>query len=138
MAATSCEDILLAKDNMVREFCKAILELRHNKYTALVQSVIYYLNHNYSKKCSLADLAEEMEVSENRLAAIFKKEVGVSLSAYLTKIRVQSAAHLLLNGQMQVSDIAASVGIADPNYFVKLFKKEFGETPTAYRRRYIS
>lgn len=138
MTAKSCEDIHLAKDNMIRDFCKAILELRNNKYTALVQSTIYYLNRNYSKKCSLADLAEEMEVSKSRLAAAFKKEVGTSFSAYLAKIRVQSAAHLLLNGKIQVSDIAASVGVDDPNYFVKLFKKEFGETPTAYRRRYIS
>jgi YesN/AraC family two-component response regulator len=47
------------------------------------------------------------------------------------------AAELLRKGQMAVGDISAAVGINDPNYFVKLFKKEFGETPSAFRKRHV-
>ena len=133
--ATSTEEILLAKDKMVRNFCKAIREIRDNKYSARVQCILYYINHDYAKSISFLDLSYDLNVSENRLIASFKKEVGTTPNAYLTKIRMQKAAHLLINERMTVADVSNTVGISDSNYFVKLFKKEFGLTPTDYRKR---
>jgi AraC-like DNA-binding protein len=138
IGAKSTEDILLAKEKMVRNFCKAIREIRENKYSARVQSTLYFLNHEYQKPINFSELSEELNVSENRLILSFKKEVGTTPNAYLTKIRMQNAAHLLINGSMSVSDVSNAVGIGDSNYFVKLFKKEFGETPTVYRKRHTN
>ncbi len=134
--AISTEEILLAKEKMVRKFCKAIREIRENKYSARVQSILYYLNHDYAEPISFLELSDDLNVSENRLISSFKKEVGTTPNAYLTKIRMQNAAHLLINGRMTVGDVSNAVGISDSNYFVKLFKKEFGMTPTAYRKRH--
>ncbi len=136
--AKSTEEILLAKEKMVRNFCKAIRKIRETKYSARVQSIMYYLNHNYVKPISFSELSKDLNVSENRLISSFKKEVGITPNAYLAKIRMQNAAYLLANGNMSVGDVSNAVGISDSNYFVKLFKKEFGETPTAYRRRKIT
>jgi Response regulator containing CheY-like receiver domain and AraC-type DNA-binding domain len=138
MGAKTTEEILLAKEKMVRNFCKAIREIRENKYSARVQSIIYYLNHDYSKLISFSELSKDLNVSENRLISSFKKEVGTTPNAYLTKIRMQNAAHLLVSGGMSVADVSNAVGISDSNYFVKLFKKELGETPTEYRKRHTT
>jgi YesN/AraC family two-component response regulator len=123
---------------MVRNFCRAIREIRENKYSARVQSTLYFLNHNYQNSISFSELSADLNVSENRLISSFKKEMGTTPNAYLTKIRMQNAAHLLINGSMSVSDVSNAVGISDSNYFVKLFKKEFGETPTVYRKRHTN
>lgn len=136
--ANTREDVLLARDNMIRDFCKAIREIRQNKYSALAQSVLYCLNHEYSHNIDLSELAEDLSISKDRLIKIFKRETGSTPAAYLTKIRMQNAALLLINGTMAISEVSNAVGISDSNYFVKLFKKEFGETPTMYRKRYTT
>lgn len=134
--ASSIEEIRLAKEKMVRNFCRMIREIRENKYSARVQSILYYLKHQYAERISLLELSKELNVSENRLIVSFRKEVGTTPNAYLTKIRMQNAASLLLSGSMTVGDVSNAVGISDSNYFVKLFKKEFGVTPTAYRKKH--
>ena len=136
--ATAVEEIHLAEEIMIRDFCKAIREIRENKYSALVQSVLYCLNHEYSGNVNLTELAEELDISETRLTKTFKKELGVTPAAYLTKVRMKNAAALLISGTMAVSAVSSAVGISDSNYFVKLFKKEFGETPSAYRKRHTT
>jgi len=136
--AKNTEEILLAKEKLVINFCKAIRELRENKYSARVQSTLYYLRHYYSKPINLSDISADLNVSKNRLISSFKKEVGITPNAYLTKIRMQNAAQLLISGNMLISDISNLVGISDSNYFVKLFKKEFGVTPTEYRKRHTT
>ena len=136
--AKTVGDIMIAKEIMIRDFCKAIREMRENKYSALVQSVLYCLNHDYSSSIDLLSLSNELGISESRLIKNFKKEIGLTPSAYLAKIRMQKAALLLISGTMSVSEISTAVGISDSNYFVKLFKKEFDEAPTAYRKRHTT
>lgn len=136
--AKTVGDIMIAKEIMIRDFCKAIREMRENKYSALVQSVLYCLNHDYSSSIDLPSLSDELGISESRLVKNFKKEIGLTPSAYLAKIRMQKAALLLISGTMPVSEISTAVGINDSNYFVKLFKKEFDEAPTAYRKRHTT
>lgn len=133
--AMTTEDIMLARDTMIRNFCKAIQEMRKTQHSALVQSVLYYLNHNYQHPIDLSTLASDLDISESNLIRTFKKELGITPAIHLTKIRMHNAASLLVYGTMSISEISSAVGISDSNYFVKLFKREFGETPTAYRKQ---
>ena len=112
--------------------------MRINNYSALVQSVLYHFNQNYNKPISMQSLADDLGTSENRLIIIFKKEIGQTPNAYLMKLRMHKAANLLLSGTMPISEVSAAVGIEDPNYFVKLFKKEFQDTPSTFRKRYTT
>ena len=134
--AKNPDQVLASQDRMIRAFCKAIRDARESRYSALVQMVLYALEHNYAQGISLPRLAEELNVSENHMISVFKKEVGVTPNRYLTTVRMKQAALLLIHGSMTVGSISAAVGIMDSNYFVKLFRNEFGETPTAYRKRH--
>ena len=49
--------------------------------------------------------------------------------------RVERSAGLMLQTNRKISDIAMEVGYEDPRYFMKIFKKVTGETPTDYRAR---
>ena len=55
-------------------------------------------------------------------------------TTYLNQLRVKQAETLLLNGSATIGEISFAVGIEDANYFVKLFKKYNGQTPSEYRR----
>ena len=135
-AARDEQAVLLAKEHLVRNMCKAIREAREKQYSALVQNTLYYLEHEYNKEISIENLSAEFSVSADHLIASFKKETGITPNAYLGQVRMKKAADLLANGSLTVSSVSAAVGINDPNYFVKLFKKEYGETPTAFRKRH--
>lgn len=74
-----------------------------------------------------------VNVSESHLFRTFKKETGMTVTQYIARLRCQNAAGLLRNGDDSIQEIAAFVGYLDGNYFVKVFKKWFGVTPSEYR-----
>ena len=69
--------------------------------------------------------------------AFFRKVKGVTgytPNEYIRVIRMKKAAEFLDKNEMTVSEIAYRVGIDDPFYFSKMFKKQFGVSPTAYQK----
>lgn len=134
--AKSVEEILAAKEKMIREFCHAIHHYKDEKYSFLVQSALYFFDHQYYKDIKLKELADELNVSLNHLISVFRKETGITPNFYLQKSRMKQATNLLSSTDMTMQEISNSVGISDANYFIKVFKKYYGETPTNYRKRY--
>lgn len=57
---------------------------------------------------------------------------------YILKYRIKIAEQMLLANDASVQQIAETVGIADPYYFSRVFKKQNGVSPTAYRQRFIN
>ena len=134
--AKSVEEILTAKEKMIREFCNAIHHYNDEKYSFLVQSALYFFDHQYYKDIKLKELADELNVSLNHLISVFRKETGITPNTYLQKSRMKQASILLSSTDMTMQEISSSVGISDANYFIKVFKKHYGETPSNYRKKY--
>jgi AraC-like DNA-binding protein len=65
----------------------------------------------------------------------FKKHFGISAIEYVVLLRMQHAAFLLGDVNMNVTEVAEAVGYRDIYYFSKLFKKHYGFSPRHYRRR---
>ena len=57
----------------------------------------------------------------------------MSFIDYLTELRMKEAKKLISEGRMKVRDVGAAVGYPNTKYFIRLFKKATGETPTQYR-----
>ncbi|MTK06815.1 MAG: helix-turn-helix transcriptional regulator [Hungatella sp.] len=135
-SAKNVEEILTAKEKMIREFCNAIYHYKDQKYSFLVQSALYFFDHQYYKEIKLKELADELNVSLNHLICEFRKETGFTPNSYLQKNRMKQASILISSTDMTMQEISSSVGISDANYFIKVFKKYYGETPTKYRKKY--
>lgn len=133
--AGSIDEILQAKESMIREFCNAIRDHKNNQYNAVIQSILYYFEHNYYKNINLLELSEELGLSKNYIISEFKKATGITPIAYLRNIRLKHASILLSGTNLSVQEVAEAVGIIDSNYFIKLFKKEYGVTPYLYKKR---
>jgi two-component system response regulator YesN len=58
----------------------------------------------------------------------------VTLTDYINKTRLENSKMLLKSSDLPISVVALNVGYTDPNYFVKLFKKQYGVTPSEYRQ----
>ncbi len=101
-----------------------------------IQRTISYIAEHYSEQITVNNLANISNMSESNFYAAFKKHIGASPIAYINQYRLSIAAEQLTQNSMTVSEISYSVGINDPLYFSKLFKKIYGTTPKKYRNIY--
>lgn len=132
--ANTVEEIDREHERIIRKYCRVIHEYRNKQYSGMVLSAIYCIERQYGKELTVSAIAKELGVTPNHLITCFRKETGITPNAYLCRIRMKKAAKLLAASTDAIQDISAQVGILDANYFAKLFKREYGETPASYRR----
>ena len=95
-----------------------------------------YVKEHYSESgLSIGDVCRTLGVSESYFSSVFKKETGESFVSYLTEYRMETAARLLLETSDKSYVIGKKVGFEDANYFSYVFKKQYGVSPTRYRKR---
>lgn len=113
-----------------------LIELINNsitKYSPVVQQVMNTVNEKYYEELSLKTLSQKYNVNSSYLGQIFNKEVGISFSEYLNRVKNTKAKELILNTNMKINDIAKDVGYLDTSYFYRKFKKYFGICPLTMR-----
>lgn len=93
-----------------------------------------YLHTNISQPLTVADLAKCLECSESTVGRLIRLHTGLSPVNWINQTRIHKARRLLSTTRLPVAHIGTSVGIPDPFYFSKLFKKWTGEPPLAYRK----
>ena len=99
----------------------------------MVGEIMQYLSEHISEKLSLEDIVKEYSINRNLLNQIFIKETSMTCLNYLEKMRMSLAQTMLADTELQIAEISDRVGYPDPNYFIKVFKKLTGVTPSKYR-----
>jgi AraC-like DNA-binding protein len=85
----------------------------------------------------IGELAAGVGLSAEYVARLFARRYGMTLQHYLLLRRVELARHLLVSSDLLVSEIGRKVGMPDPQYFNKQFRRVVGQSPLAYRRQKI-
>ncbi|HEY2494366.1 MAG TPA: AraC family transcriptional regulator [Paenibacillus sp.] len=104
----------------------------------LFQRISNYIHEYYYQSLTIASLAEQNNINRNRLSYIFRRHAGMGPAEYLLKYRINMAQEMLFTSDAPVQQIAQTVGIADPFYFSRVFKKQFGISPTEHREKFIN
>ncbi len=99
----------------------------------VVKQAIAYLHQNYARVESRVALADAVGVSEDHLARLFDRELGMTPWEYLKRFRVLRAKDRLRHSTDSVEAIAHQVGFHDPAYFSRVFRKVTGQSPRTYR-----
>lgn len=99
-----------------------------------VNRVIQHLWEHYRDNIRVADLAKLVSMNVDYLSTVFGKKTGMTPIAYLQNIRVEQAKQLLLRSRLSVGEVASETGFTDDAYFIRLFKRITGQTPSAFRR----
>lgn len=102
----------------------------NSKHRQAVDYMTQYIHENYMNEITLGDLADQVFISRNHLAIIFKNMTGETFNTYLTRVRIEKAKELLLERKMLVYEVAEKVGYKNVPYFSTLFKKYTGMNPT--------
>ena len=85
-----------------------------------------YIEENYREKLTLEVIAKRFYINKQYLARIFQKAYGISVGDHIANIRISAAKEKLRFTNMRIEEIGASVGIDDPNYFARVFKRVEG------------
>ena len=93
-----------------------------------------YIDNNYQSEINYGKFCFQTGRSPSYLCANFKKATGLSPTEYLIAVRLFHARRLLKSTSLTIDEICGRVGIPDHNYFSRLFRKRYGQSPTAYRR----
>lgn len=100
---------------------------------ALVKRAIVYLGEHATTPISRWQLAEAVNVSEDYLTRIFRKEIGLSPWDYLNRHRIHLATNLLKQSTLTINEVASQTGFQDQAYFCRVFRKIKGMAPTKVR-----
>ena len=100
----------------------------------IARGAMEYIEENYQRdNLSVKDIATSQYINETYLRTIFKKETGMAVNEYITKVRLEKAKTLLKTTEYRLSHIAELVGYCDASYLSKIFKKVVGVNPSQYR-----
>ncbi|MFW6313741.1 MAG: AraC family transcriptional regulator [Spirochaetota bacterium] len=108
-----------------------------SRHREIVEQAMKIVEEEYNDPAICDDaVADRLRVSIQHLRTVFKQYRRASLSKEITRLRLQESRRLLVTTRMPAKEVARSVGFGSANYFLTLFKKEYGMTPTSYRRRH--
>lgn len=98
-----------------------------------LEVAIQYMNVHLEDAITLPELANHVGLSRQHLILLFNEETGFPPIEYFLRMKIQKAAQMLSLTALSIKEVAANIGMADPYYFSRLFKKMTGSAPSAYR-----
>lgn len=99
-----------------------------------VVAAAVFMRENYRREVTAAEIAKAAGLSPNYLSRKFRQATGTGVHEYLTFLRLKEAALELVSTNSSITEIALRCGFSDGNYFKDVFKKQYGITPTGYRK----
>jgi two-component system response regulator YesN len=99
----------------------------------IVKNALAYIEKNYKERLKLADVADNVYVSQWHLSKLLNKYTGQNFSEILNNVRMEQAKRLLTNPSLRIGDIAEEVGFLDMAHFSRVFKKQVGISANEYR-----
>jgi|GEM_PF-2445838 len=101
-----------------------------------ISDIKRWLDRHYAEEITVAFMAEKANLSPHWFGDAFRKTIGLSPKAYLISLRLEHAAHLLVETEYSVTDIAQRVGYADLSNFIRAFEKRYHLPPHTYRQQH--
>lgn len=106
----------------------------HLHKTKQFKAAISMIQRHYSEDITLADIAESVHMNPNYFCRFFKEFVHQTPMQYLNYYRIESSCEKLASSSLSITEVAMECGFNDVSYFVKVFKKFKGLTPSDYSK----
>ena len=139
-------DTLLARvENLIRKYSKTKISSKIDiTITSKSEEDHFFLNsisdflyaHISDYNFKIEDLLKEFGMSRSKFYRKLKSLVKLSPNDYIRKLRLDYASQILIKTDFTIAEVAYKVGFSDVKYFSKIFKKEFGVTPSEFKDNY--
>ena len=112
-----------------------VIENDKSGRNTIEKEMISYIQQNFMEKISLKEFSEQFHLSEKYISRYFKEHFHITLSQYITHLRLAHAKQLLQDTDTPVTEIAMQSGYQNVSYFIRSFKKTYGVSPLKYRKK---
>ena|SRR5690554_1366188 len=99
-----------------------------------VEELSSFIKENLDQHLIIQELSKRTGLNANKLQSAFKYLYNSTVNEYVTKRRLEKAKRLLLDRNLNISDIVNMVGLESKSYFSKIFKREYDMSPSEYRK----
>lgn len=100
-----------------------------------VMECMDYIYYHLHEKITLQALADAVGLTPNYLAALFKKEKGMTIQQYIRTRRMEAARNMLLYSDYTATEISAYLAFSSASHFIRIFREETGMTPKQYQQK---
>lgn len=120
-------------------FCMLLTNLliAHSKTRStseVIEKIVSYIQANYMKNLTADELSHHFGISRTHMTRCFKEYTGFAPHEYITQLRIYNAKYLLKATNLSIEDISHQTGFSDSVYFIQVFKKMEGTTPSKFRK----
>ncbi|MEK5436651.1 MULTISPECIES: response regulator transcription factor [Paenibacillus] len=136
--AESMEGLSLSIEQAMQEAINLLYQVKSNIYRKEVLRITEILQENVENKITLDRLAQEVNMNVNYLCRVFKQDTGRSIVQYMNELKINKAIELLKLPDTRIKEVASQVGIDDPFYFNRVFKKIVGLSPSDFRKKLLA
>jgi len=105
---------------------KEIVKLSNRQ---IIEKIDLYIDNHLSEDISVGVICEEFDIGRTKLYDIVSQYTNLGVASYIRQRRLKKAKHLLKTTDLKISEISDAIGFSDYNYFLRVFKKEFGISP---------
>ena len=99
------------------------------------KEMVSYIQQNFTGKILLKEFGKQFHLSEKYISRYFKEHFHITISQYVTYLRLEHAKQLLQDTDIPVTEVAMQSGYQNVSYFIRSFKKTYGMSPLKYRNK---
>jgi YesN/AraC family two-component response regulator len=132
---TKTELVALEYD-MLLSFIERLKTEKRPAYNYVVNRAITFVHEEILKDLSLEKIAGHVNVHPSYLSKMFKESVGVPLTEFINRKRIEESKYFLLHSKLHISNIAQLFKFCNQSYYTSLFKNYTAMTPKQYRDRH--
>lgn len=127
-------DLMQVNITMYDDFIQRVHKIKQAKHISLaVHSCCNYIDLHLGEKLSLKTISSDTGYDEYYIAQKFKKEMGITVSQYIKKKRVERAKILLKSTSKSIQEICEELGFSNSSHFADAFRAITGVSPSEYR-----
>lgn len=129
------DDICLWISSALNDFIESVYALSAAQKNLKLKPVINFIEANFDRSVTLADMAKVAHLSVSRFAHLFKEQMKMTPIDYLTKARIRYAKDRLISTEDNCTEISFDCGYNNQSYFNRIFKQQTKMTPLQFRKQ---
>lgn len=131
------EEVLDMHREMFAYFTSRMANLKKESvFSRPVVQCLDYIDMHMHMPIRVPELAEYVKLNPSYLSVLFKKEMGLPISDYIMKRRIDTAKNMLLYSEYQAAQISEILAFSSQSHFIRCFKKQVKMTPNEYQKMY--
>ena len=127
------QDICVWISRALDDFIDSVYQYQDLNKVTRIKPALEYIEANYQRQLTLAEIARSAHLSVSRLSHLFKEQIGITAIDYVTSVRINHAKRFLLTTDKNCTEICFQVGYNNQSYFTRTFKELVGMTPRKFR-----